>query len=88
MRLEKNQEIKIYSNEHGYYTRLSKTDINGEWITGFYFVQFKKGTDVLPKSKIRLLDAWLSFYINKDGKTIFYLYVNDFELLESNSLED
>lgn len=77
------QSIKVYSNEHGYFTRLSKKDFNDEWINAFLYVQFKKGISVPDKTKINLLDSWLTFYKNKEDKTVLYLFVNDFEIIEN-----
>ena len=73
------QEIKVYSNERGYFTRLSKRDLNNEWMNGFFYLQFKRNVVINNKSKIKIKDAWLSFYINKDKKTVWYIFVNDYE---------
>ena len=89
MNLEKNQEIKVYSGEHGYFTRLAKRDVStDDWKNAFFYLQFKKGVEIPNKTKIRLLDSWLSFYINKDNKQVFYVFVNDYEVIEDDSDEE
>ena len=80
------QEIKVYSNEHGYFTRLSRRNIKDEWENGFFYIKFKKGVTIENKSKIKLKDSWLTFYKVKDKetnveRTVWYVYVNEFEVL-------
>lgn len=81
MNLEE-QDIKVYSNEHGYSTRLSKLDQNGEWMSTFLFIHFKKGIEVPNKASIHVKKAWISFYQNKNDKTVLYLFISDFDFLE------
>ena len=38
-----------------------------------------KNVDVENKQKILIKDAWLDFYQSKDGKNVFYIFVNDFD---------
>ena len=73
------QEIKVYKGEHGYFTRLSKTDINDEWINAFVYIQFCKGVEVSDKTTIKLKDSWLSFYKTKQDKIVLYIFVKEFE---------
>lgn len=78
------QEVKIYSNDKGYFTRLCRKNISEEWETGFFYVKFKKGVSLENKTKIKLKKAWLSFYKSdkdKKDKTVWFVYVDDFEVL-------
>lgn len=80
----KESEFKVYSGEHGYFTRLSKTNSNGDWENAFVYLQFKKGVIVPDKTKIKAIDSWLSFYTSKQGKVVLYIFVNDFEIVSNN----
>lgn len=84
----KEQEIKVYSNEHGYFTRLSKKNVQtDDWENAFLYLQFKKGTVIPNKTKINILDSWLSFYTSKQGKIVIYMFINDYEIV-SEDIED
>ena len=69
------QEINIYSSEHGYFTRLSRKEMSGEWTNAFPYVKFKKGISLESKTKILVKDAWLSFYKNKDNRFTYYIFI-------------
>lgn len=75
------QELTIYSNQYGYSTRLARKNVNDEWINAFLVVNFKKGVSVPNKSKIKIIDAWLTFYESKEKKNVMYMFINDFEML-------
>lgn len=78
----KEQEITIYSNEHGYFTRLSRKNLSEDWENAFVYVNFKKGITIPNKTKINVLDSWLTFYKSKENKTVLFVFVNDFEIVE------
>lgn len=83
MYFKEEQEITVYSNEHGYFTRLARRNVmTDEWENAFLYVQFKKGTDIPNKTKILVNESWLSFYKSKEGKTVLYMFVNDFDLCD------
>lgn len=75
------QEIMIFSNEHGYSTSISRKNQDEEWVRAYLPVSFRKGVTVSNQSKIVVKDSWLSFYTSKEGKKVIYLFVNDFELI-------
>jgi hypothetical protein len=64
---------------------LSKKNIDGSYINGFISCRFKKDI-VLEKDKtlINIKKAWLDFYINKDKKTIPYIFINEFDIIDEN----
>lgn len=62
-----------------YSTTVSHKNINGEYENAFINVRFKKNVDVENKQQILIKDAWLDFYQGKDGKNVFYLFINDFD---------
>ena len=76
--------MKVYSQEHGYFTRLVKFDnVNNCWNYAFVYLQFKKGTTIQDKTSIKVKDSWLSFYKSKNGKIVLYIFVNDFEVVDN-----
>ena len=83
-----NQEVKVYSGEHGYFIRLARTNASQEWENAFFYVKFKKGISLENKSNINVKDAWLTFYKTQDKKTVWYIFINEFELLGVDSKED
>lgn len=72
----------IFRNEKDgrvfYNTSLSKKDVNGNWENGNIQIQFKKGVEVENKAKINIKNAWLTFYKSQDGKTVPYIFCNEF----------
>lgn len=80
MRFEVGQEITVYSNENGYFTRLSRKNKNDEWDNAFVYLNFKQGVVIPTKTKINILESWLTFYKNKEDKTVLYIFVSDYEI--------
>lgn len=66
-----------------------KNDIST--IPGYVKVQFKKDVMVQNESKILILDSWISFYQNKEGKIVPQIFINDFvyekELKENKNVD-
>lgn len=69
----------VFDSGISYSTTISHKDVNGEYVNAFINVRFKKNVDVENQQKIIIKDAWLDFYQNKDGKDIFYIFINDFD---------
>lgn len=79
MHIKENEEVMIFKNNDGFYSiGLNRKDRNNQIIYGYFPCQFKKGIDVLNKTKIRIKNAFMSFYL-KDEKTIPYLMIVEFE---------
>lgn len=85
---------KDFNNKPTYSIGLSRKKKDGNYENGYMIVNFKEGTDIPDKSKIKIKNAWLSFYL-KDKKTIPTIFINDYELIsvpkpkeESNPYED
>ena len=70
---------KDYDGKAKYSCTLSKKGADGEYENAFINIQFKKGVELSNKQKITLTEAWLTFYMNKDGKPVFYIFCNAFE---------
>lgn len=75
--------VMIFRNEFdsgiSYSTTISHKNIDGEYENAFINVRFKKNVDVENKQQIIVKNAWLDFYQSKDGKNVFYLFINDFD---------
>ena len=84
--------ITIYRKEFGdkvvYSTRISKKDKEGNYQNAFIPVQFKKDINVEDRSKIKILNGWLDFYINKDNKPVFTIFISEFSTEEGDVFQD
>lgn len=78
----KDLPVMIFRNEFdsgiSYSTTISHKNIDGEYENAFINVRFKN-VDVENKQRIIVKNAWLDFYQSKDGKNVFYLFINDFD---------
>ena len=79
----KDLPVMIFRNEFdsgiSYSTTISHKNIDGEYENAFINVRFKKNVDVENKQQKKNKNAWLDFYQSKDGKNVFYLFINDFD---------
>ena len=91
-----NREEMIFRNDYNgrpvYSIGLSKKDKNGNYINGYMTCNFKEGTDIKDRSRIKIKSAWLSFY-TKEKKTIPTIFINDYELVaepnpQHNEMQD
>ena len=78
---------KDYKGEPMYSIGLSKKDKQGNFMNGYITANFKKGTDIPNRSKIKIKEAWLSFY-QKDRTTIPTIFVNDYEIAQEPKKEE
>ena len=86
MQIKENEEVMIFKNDKGYYSiGLSRKDRNGEYYHAYFPCQFKKDVNVDNKTKIKIKNAFMSFY-NKDDKQVFYLMVLDFQEIENKNV--
>lgn len=82
MHIKENEEVMIFKSSKGNYSiGLSRKDRNGNYFNGYFPCQFKNGIEVKNKTKIKLKNSFISFYL-KDEKTIAYLMILDFEEVE------
>ena len=90
MEIISNKEEMIFRNEYNgkpsYSLGLSKKDKEGKFINGYIKVNFKKGTDIKNKTKIKIKNAWLDFYL-QDKNTIPTLFINEYEIVEEQKEE-
>ena len=71
---------KDYNGKPIYSIGLSKKKKDGTYENGYMTVNFKEGTNIQNKSKIRIKSAWLNWYL-KEGKTIPTIFINEYELV-------
>lgn len=69
---------------------LSKKKQDGTYERAYIPVQFKKDVELDNQTNIYLKSAWLTFYKNKEGKEVFYIFVNEFNTVsdEVNEYQD
>lgn len=82
MHIKENEELIIFKNDKGYYSiGLSRKDRNGNYFYGYFPCQFKKDVSVENKTRIRVKNAFMSFYL-KENITNAYIVITDFEIIE------
>lgn len=74
---------KTFNDKPTYSMGLSKKKQDGTYENGFIKCEFKKDVELEDKTKIYLTSAFLTFYKDKDNKTIPYI-----KILEFNSVEE
>ena len=80
MKIAQDEEVIIFKNDKDYYSiGLSRKDRNNQVYYGYMQCQLKKGLSVENNTRIKIKNAFISFYL-KDEKTIPYLMVVDFEI--------
>ena len=78
---------KDFDNKPYYSMGLSRTNQNGGYIQGYIPVYFRKGVELENKTRIRIKDAWLDFYL-KDGETKINIFINEFEKVGEDKKQD
>ena len=78
---------KEFDDRVAYTTTLSKKNKEGTWENAFISIQFKKDVFVHNKTKITLDNAWLTFYMSKDNKPVFYIFCNEFTEVDAPEVE-
>lgn len=92
MQITTKYPITIYRKEFGdkviYSTRVIKKDKEGNYLGAFIPVKFKKDIKVEDRSKIKILNGWLDFYIDKGNKPVFMIFINEFCTEEGDVFQD
>lgn len=63
---------------------LSRKDKDGNYINGYMNCSFPKDTEIENKTKIKIVDGWIDFYI-KDKITYPYLFINKYEIINDEN---
>ena len=80
--------FKYAKDDKEYYSiGLSTKDKDGNYQKGYMNCKFRKDVKLDNKTKIRLLDAWVDFYI-KDKITHPYIFINKFETIKDEQIKD
>ena len=85
---DKKEMIFKYSfNDRDIYSLgLSRKNMDGSYAKGYIQCKFQKNINLDNKTLIKIKSAWLDFFI-KDKKTIPYIFINDFDIIDSESLQ-
>ena len=80
---DKNEIVfrKDFNGKTTYSIGLTKTDAKNNFVHGYIKANFKKGVDLSNKTRIKIKDAWLSFYLD-NGKTRPTIFVNEYEIVK------
>jgi hypothetical protein len=70
---------KDYEGRALYSTSIGKKKQDGTWENAYINLQFKKGVDIADGTMIDIQNGWLTFYMNKEGKAVWQLFISEFE---------
>lgn len=86
MKIIQEYPLKIFKKEYDgktyYRLGISKKNQTGNYVNGYIDARFRKDTEVDTDKKIYIDDAWLDFYLDKDGKTKLFIFINAFKYVE------
>lgn len=85
MNIQKGDKATVFKNETRYTLGLSKKDKDGKYENGYILCKFKKDAEIENKTKIVINEAWISFYKDKNGYTVPYIFINDFTAEEGQA---
>lgn len=76
----------IFKNDYGNYsTSISNKKEDGTYESMYVPVTFKKGVNIPNKTKIDILDGFLSFYIDKENNKHLKLVILNFKESENEN---
>ena len=91
MNIEDNKPKTIFRNDYNgkalYSIGLSHKKQDGTWESGTMNCRFPKDAELQHKQKIKIVNAWLDFYV-KDKITHPYIFINKYELVEEQKKEE
>lgn len=80
--------FKYIKDDKEYYSiGLSTKGKDGNYQNGYMNCRFRKDVKLENKTRIKLIDAWVDFYI-KDKITYPYIFINKFETIEDEQIKD
>lgn len=71
-----------------YSTTLGQKTKDGAYENAYMDVRFKGDVDIPNKAKIEVTSGWLKFRKTTDGKTYWFLFVNEYTVLGEQPKED
>lgn len=88
MNIECEKEKMIFRNEKdgkAYYSiGLSKKNQDGTYTSGYITCRFPKEANIPNKTKIKILNAWLDFWVDDKKITHPYIFINKYEILSDD----
>lgn len=88
MNIECEKEKMIFRNEKdgkAYYSiGLSKKNQDGTYTSGYITCRFPKDANIENKTKIKILNAWLDFWVDDKKITHPYIFINKYEILSDD----
>ena len=86
MQIISDREETIFRNDYDgkptYKIGLSKKDKDNKQVYGYIKANFKKGTELNNKTKIKIKSAWIDFYKTKEDITVPTIFVSEYEIVE------
>ena len=88
MNIECEKEKMIFRNEKDgkvfYSIGLSKKNQDGKYISGYMPCRFPKDANIGNKTKIKILNAWLDFWVDDKKITHPYIFISKYEILSDD----
>ena len=88
MNIECEKEKMIFRNENNgkvfYSIGLSKKNQDGKYTSGYITCRFPKNANIENKTKIKILNAWLDFWVDDKKITHPYIFINKYEILSDD----
>lgn len=88
MNIDCEKEKMIFRNEKDgkvYYSiGLSKKNQDGTYTSGYITCRFPKNANIENKTKIKILNAWLDFWVDDKKITHPYIFINKYEILSDD----
>lgn len=85
MNIECEKEKMIFRNEKDgkvYYSiGLSKKKQDGTYTSGYMPCRFPKNANIPNKAKIKILNAWLDFWVDDKKITRPYIFINKYDMI-------
>lgn len=75
------------NNKTSYSIGLSRKKQDGSYENGYMMCRFPKDADIKDRSKIKIKEGWLDFYLI-DKKTIPYIFIFKYELEDEENKVD
>ena len=89
MNIETDNTYVVYRNEYDgrvvYSIIISRKMQNGSYDSAFIPAQFKKGVDIEDRTKICIKEGWISFFKTREGKAVFYIFINKFNVVSEDN---
>ena len=84
----------VFKNEHesngdrwySYNLSVSNKNMNGDWQSASIPIRFRKGIELVNKTRIEVTEGWLTV-INYKDRNVVGIFANAFDVLEGASAE-